>query len=161
MNNPGLIRLPLLALGMMLAPALGLHLRAQTSAAGAGEPSPWTAALQFTQGYDSNVSLAASHPVGDTTSQLALELGGHWQGSRWGFNALYTPNALAYARHAELDYFGQGYQQDLSFAAAPHTKLTWSVLAQRYPQRGGSPGLLGGGLTAVAGASQGLGLSSV
>lgn len=155
------IRLPFVTLGVMLAAALGLHLRAQTPAAGAGESSPWTAAAQFTQGYDSNVTLAAVHPQGDSSSQLALQLGGNWQGPRWGFFASYDPAAAAYLNHPKLDYFGQSYSQDLSYAASTHTKIDWSAAASHYPQRGGLPGVGAGGLAGAASASQGLGQASV
>lgn len=152
-----------ISIAMLLAAGLGLHLRAQTpAAAGAGaSASPWIASLQYTQGYDSNVTLAAVHPAGDSTSQLALQLGGQWQGPRWGFLATYDPSGGAYLHHTELDYFGQSYQQDLSYAASPHTKIDWSAAAAHYPQRGGLPGFAAGGLTGAVGSSQGLGQASV
>lgn len=150
-----------IAMGILVAAGLGLHLRAQTPAAGAAPASPWIASAQYSQGYDSNVTLASAHPAGDTTSQLALELGGQWQGPRWGFESLFTPTGMAYARHSDLDFISEGYQQTVNYAATPHTKLNWALQAQRYPQRGGMPGGLGGGLGAVIAASQGLGQGSV
>lgn len=149
-----------ISIAMLLAAGLGLHLRAQTPAA-AGAASPWTAAVQYTQGYDSNVTFATNRPVGDATSQVALELGGQWQGPRWGFVASYDPAGGAYLHHSELDYFGQSYQQVLSYAASPHVKIDWSASASHYPQRGGLPGFAGSGLSGAVGASQGLGQATV
>ncbi|MGH9488681.1 MAG: hypothetical protein ACRD04_13975 [Terriglobales bacterium] len=151
------------ALGMVLTAGLSLRLHAQTTVSGAtgGSPeNPWILAAAYTQAWDNNITLSAT-PQGDTSSQVALNLGGHWQGPRWNFSALYTPEGVTYAHHRALSYFAQTYDQSLTYATGPESSLSWSVSAAMYPQRGGLPGgAINGGLGAALTAGQGLGVGS-
>lgn len=138
-------------LGVVSALGLGTHLWAQAPAA--STPMGWSVAGQLTQGVDTNVTLALQQPQADSTSQLNLDLSGHWAGPRWSFLATYSPRGEAYARRSYLDYVAQSYNQAWDFDWTRHTHLTWVSSAERYPERGGAP-LQGSGLVAAVGASQ-------
>lgn len=146
------------ATGMMLAAGLGLHLRAQApAAAGAG---PWIFSGSVMQGYDSNPLMLPGAHSADSTTTVSLDLGGHWAGPRWSFDANYAPEGEAYLSNSKLDFVAQSYTQSWNYALGPHTQFSWSANAEDFPERGGAPMGMGGAV-AVANASQAMALATV
>src|SRR6185437_909545 len=132
-------------------------LRAQAPGAAAG----WQATAQLLQGYSSNVLLNPAQPSGDATTSLMVDLGRTWTGPGWSFKMAFMPQGRNYARHRELDYVSEAYHQSWTYAAGPHTMLTWSTDLARFPERAGAPQFGGAGVAGVANASQAMSLNNV
>lgn len=160
-NAPAMLFSGLTAALAILMLALAAHAQADAAAPKGANATPqgFTLGAAFRQGYDSNIILSAK-PEGDTDSALSVNLAGQWSGPRWNFGVLYTPQAVTYARHTNLSYISQGYEQTLTYLASPQTQVAWSVNAAMYPQRGGVPGAGFGGVSGAGLAGEGLGAAS-
>jgi len=124
-------------------------------AALAQAPTPgWAFSAQVNQGYSNNVTGELNRSEADATTSLILNLGRSWSTPRSTFSLSYTPEAMNYLRHTELDYIAQAFEQSWEYNATPHTNLTWTSSLQRFPERAGAPQMGVPSLTGIQGASQ-------
>ncbi|MGH9479223.1 MAG: hypothetical protein ACRD1A_08335 [Terriglobales bacterium] len=130
------------------------------SSAEAPGASSWQIQAQLSQGYTNNATVSITQPQADATTSLTLQLNRTWAGPHSNFFIQYTPQGMSFAKNTRLDYISQDYLQSWSLDATPHTKLSWTLNANRFPERGGMPGLGISSVGTVAAASQAMDLGT-